>query len=89
MAGVDGVIATAGVSSHLLLRLLAEGVGVFSIMSTPLLSTLGVSAQPLLLPGVSRSVLGVSSQRLRRTDACPGVACPCSGVLWAGVASHT
>jgi hypothetical protein len=49
-----GVIWLDGVSSHRLRRLLAEGVGVSWIKSPPpVRSVLGVSAQPLLWPGVS------------------------------------
>jgi hypothetical protein len=56
--GVCGVIAPGvnwrdGVSYHRLRRLLAEGVGVSWIKSpAPVWSVLGVSAQPLLWPGV-------------------------------------
>lgn len=57
--GVWGVIAPGviwldGVSSHRLRRLLADGVGVSWIRSpAPVRSVLGVSAHPLLCPGVS------------------------------------
>lgn len=85
-----------GVSSHLERLLLALGVGVSLIIFSPgILSALGVSAHPAPCPGVSRSVLGVSSQRLRlpgvKAAPAAGVSLPvpvCPGVTWAGVASH-
>lgn len=87
MAAFEGV-AAEGVSSHLERRFDAPGVGVSWIRSAPVLSVLGVSAQPLEWPGVSRSVFGVSSQRFRLEDAlsCPGVSRP--GVAAPGVASQ-
>lgn len=80
-SGVEDPIWLAGVSSHRDFLLLAPGVGVSSTDSSPL-SVRGVSAQPLPCPGVSRSVLGVSSQRFLRTLP---VAPPCPGVAWPGV----
>lgn len=97
-SGVDDPIWLAGVSSQRDFLLLAPGVGVSPTDSSR--SVRGVSAQPLPCPGVSRSVLGVSSQRFFRTlpvappwpgVACPGVSLP--GVaapagVWLGVGSH-
>lgn len=80
-SGVEDPIWLAGVSSHRDFLLLAPGVGVSSTDSSPL-SVRGVSAQPLPCPGVSLSVLGVSSQRFLRTLP---VAPPCPGVAWPGV----
>lgn len=66
----DGVIvgvATDGVSSQRDRRFDAPGVESTMLSPAPL-SARGVSIQPELWPGVSRSVFGVSSQRLRRVD---------------------
>ena len=53
MLGVMLGVAFAGVSSHLDFLLLAPGVGVSLMRSTPVLSVFGVSAQPPPCPGVS------------------------------------
>lgn len=79
--GVEDPIWLAGVSSQRDFLLLAPGVGVSPTDSSPL-SVRGVSAQPLPCPGVSLSVLGVSSQRFFRTLP---VAPPWPGVAWPGV----
>jgi hypothetical protein len=53
-AGVESPgVAFPGVSSHRVRRLLALGVGVSVMMSTPARSVCGVSAQPPPCPGVS------------------------------------
>lgn len=62
---IDGVPAD-GVSSQRDRRFDAPGVE-STMLSAPR-SARGVSIQPELCPGVSRSVFGVSSQRLRRVD---------------------
>lgn len=63
---IDGVAAD-GVSSQR--DRLFDAPGVESMIESPaFLSALGVSIHPELCPGVSRSVFGVSSQRLRRVD---------------------
>jgi hypothetical protein len=75
---IDGV--APGVSSHLDLLLLAEGVGVSEMILSPGCTDRGVSAQPAFAV-VSLSVLGVSSQRFLLELAPPGVALPaCPGV---------
>uniref|UniRef100_A0A6B0UUG5 Uncharacterized protein n=1 Tax=Ixodes ricinus TaxID=34613 RepID=A0A6B0UUG5_IXORI len=91
--GVWGVwlpICDDGVSSQRDRRLEALGVGVSWIRSAPpVRSVRGVSAQPLPCPGVSLSVLGVSSQRLRLALGVPGAPPPFwlpPGVSWPGVA---
>lgn len=65
---IDDGVAFEGVSSQRERRLLAPGVDDSTTPSLWVRSALGVSAQPLLWPGVSRSVFGVSSHRLRRVD---------------------
>ena len=83
----DGV-AFEGVSSQRD-RLLLVDPG--SVSLSPLMrSARGVSAQPLLCPGVSRSVFGVSSQRFLRVDfSCAGVSVRPGVIAWcAGVASQ-
>lgn len=63
---IDGVAAD-GVSSHRDRRF--EAPGVESMMDSPApRSARGVSIHPELCPGVSRSVFGVSSHRLRLVD---------------------
>jgi len=53
-AGVESAgVAPPGVSSQRVRRLLVPGVGVSVIMSAPVLSVWGVSAQPPPCPGVS------------------------------------
>lgn len=83
---IDGVAAD-GVSSHRERRFDAPGVE--SMIESAPRSALGVSIQPELCPGVSRSVFGVSSQRLRRVDfSWAGVSRPGVVAWWAGVASQ-
>lgn len=93
--GVMLGVAFDGVSSQRERRLLAApGVEDSMIPSLWRRSAFGVSAQPLLWPGVSRSVFGVSSQRLRRVDFSLATGSLLSpwwpGVMaeWAGVASQ-
>ena len=69
VAEPDGV--AAGVSSQR--DRLFDALGVSETASSVILSTRGVSAQPDKEPAVSRSVFGVSSQRLRRWLLAAGV----------------
>lgn len=89
MFGVIDGVAFDGVSSHRDRRLLELGVDASMMPSLCTRSAFGVSAQPLLCPGVSLSVFGVSSHRLRRVDfSCAGVSWPGVAMACAGVASH-
>lgn len=74
--GVDVMEGVAeGVSSHRDRRF--DALGVSEIASSEMRSTRGVSAQPEREPATSRSVFGVSSQRLRRwLPFAAGVSCP-------------
>lgn len=87
MFGVIEGVAAVGVSSHR--ERLFDAVADSMIRSSALRSAFGVSSQPELWPGVSRSVRGVSSQRFRRVlFSCAGVSSDGVEGTWAGVASH-